>query len=477
MLIVCLNIAYSLMKMPALEDVDEDAVLCGVCNAEFDGAQRSPQLLPCLHTLCRDCALNASRGSALTCALCKETHTLNADLQLLLDSTMKNMVDVVRVHRKSGNIQCSDCPDDNKGENFCKDCYVFLCPECTSAHKRTQVTRKHAVLTLDELKTSGIGSFTRKELCSVEGHEDQPFSFYCETPGCQRPVCTKCVVGEHSQASGHDIRSLGEVFDENKVHVERLVGELLGKISVISSDAKRLESDANAISEKQSTISKDIDEMFDSFEAALKKRREQLKQRVDVLCKDQKKKLDVEMERLQKSKSNMENACNYSSRMLVFTNKPEFLNLTPTVVTRLLSLLDVTHDVKPPAKFDISFSSDVNRSKFEELVASVGDVQTNVYEDDDASSTPFRVNGTVDVEETFVLPYKGPPIHPPGSFTSPKQSTSKTTRDSRLPKVEPLNLNSITEDHRLQRPASHSRGREDKILTYSFPSITNANGI
>ncbi|XP_052785342.1 uncharacterized protein LOC128220813 isoform X2 [Mya arenaria] len=434
--------------MATTEDVDEDAVLCGVCNSEFDDRQRTPQLLPCLHTLCRDCALNAAKGSLLTCGLCQEVHTIGADLALLTDSTMKNMVDVVRIQRKSGSILCSDCPDNNKGEKFCRDCYVFLCSECTSAHKRTQLTRKHAVLSIEELKTSGIDSFSRKEMCQMEGHGDQPFSYFCDNPECQKPVCTQCVLGDHSQAGGHVIRNLGEVYEENKIHVERLVGEVLSKLSVISSDAKQQENESKVIDEKEAKVTAEVDSVFDELEAILKKRRAQLKERVSVICQERKSSLDSELSKLKKNKTEMENACNYSSRMLVFTNKPEFLNLFPTVTSRLSSLLNAVHDVTSQDKFELTFETGPDRAKLEEICTDVGEIRTNVYGGPDGTpSHPVRINGTVDVEETFVLPYKGPPIHPPGTFTLGRHGTpDRAVKEVRLPKVEPLNFDSITKD-------------------------------
>ncbi|XP_060602124.1 uncharacterized protein LOC132755292 isoform X3 [Ruditapes philippinarum] len=425
--------------MANIDDLDEDFILCNVCNNEYDEDQRAPKLLPCLHTLCNDCALNAAHGSILKCALCQEEHPISSDLDFSKDSTMTNMMDMIKLQRKPSSILCSDCPDNNNGNTFCKDCYVFLCKECTSAHKRTQLTRRHTLLTLDELKNAGIGSFTRKEMCSLPGHEDQPFSFYCENEECQKPVCTQCVVGDHSQTNGHSIRSLNEIYEENKLSVERLVGELLGKISGVSSEAKTLEAEENVVEVKHAEMNKQIDDLFDSFAKVLEKRREKLKQRVDVICEERKNEIKGQLTKLQKSKSDMENSCNYSSRMLVFTNKPEFLQLKNIVLAKLSQMVDSEFETNLPEATELNFDACVEQDRFEEIVHNIGEIRTNFYNESDRTSP--KMNGTAEVPEKFVLPYRGSPKNPPGKYTTTKHSPVKPTNEIRLTgKPESLKL-------------------------------------
>lgn len=426
--------------MANIDDLDEDFILCNVCNNEYDDDQRAPKLLPCLHTLCNDCALNASHGSTLKCALCQEEHQISSDLDFLKDSTMTNMMDMIKLQKKPASILCSDCPDNNKGNEFCKECYVFLCKECTSAHKRTQLTRRHTLLSLDELKNAGIGSFSRKELCSLPGHEDQPFSFYCENEECQRPVCTQCVVSDHIQSEGHVIRGLNEIYEENKLLVERLVGELLGKISGVSSDAKTLESEEDVIDGKRKETTEQIDSLFDSLETLLRNRREKLKQRVNVLCEERKTEIKGQLTNLQKCKTDMENSCNYSSRMLVFTNKPEFLQLKNVVISKLNQMVQTECQANIPETTEVSFVPCIEQERFEEIVQNIGEISTNFYHEKDDQTSP-KMNGTANLSENYVLPYRGSPKNPPGKYTTNKYVSAKPTKEVRLTsKGEPLKL-------------------------------------
>ncbi|KAH3810654.1 hypothetical protein DPMN_139050 [Dreissena polymorpha] len=122
----------------------------------------------------------------------------------------------------------------------------------------------------------------------------------------QKSVCTQCVVGDHGQSNGNVIRNLDEVYDESKLHVERLIGELLTKISLISSSAKAHDAECNVIETKRNQVNGDVDKLFDALEATLRKRRAQLKERVDVICQERKSLTAKETDKLQNAKSDME---------------------------------------------------------------------------------------------------------------------------------------------------------------------------
>ena len=432
--------------MVNLDDLDDDVILCNVCNNEYDENERSPKLLPCLQTLCKDCALNSMRGAVLKCSLCNEEHQLSNDLELLKDSTMCNMMDMIKIQRKSSSIKCFDCPDDNKGETFCKDCFVFLCKECTNAHKRTQITRRHVVLSFEEFKSSGMENFSRKETCCIPGHEDQPYSFYCENTDCQKPICTQCVVGDHNQCARHAIRNLSEIYDENKHTVERKIGELLNKIADISSNAKNLESESTTIDNTKAEIVSDIDKAFINMEKLLKERKDKLKQRVEVICQQRKADVISQLDLLQRAKSQMENCCNYSSRMLVFTNKPEFIQLKPTVLTKLEQLVQSDNTAKSLEPVEINFNAGIDLTRMEEFINNIGEITTNVY---DELTEKEKLNGQVEENLELKLPYRGPPLNPPGKYTTNKFPNMRPTKLSKPigARVEPLKLDGITRDN------------------------------
>lgn len=56
----------------------EDAVTCVVCSEVYLSGVRDPLVLPCGHTLCRDCVasvLSVCSDKPFTCPICRKCHT------------------------------------------------------------------------------------------------------------------------------------------------------------------------------------------------------------------------------------------------------------------------------------------------------------------------------------------------------------------------------------------------------------------
>ena len=455
--------------MANIEELDDDFIICSICNKEYDENGRFPKLLPCLHTLCSECVDASVRGTLVRCGVCQEDHKLSRDAQILADSTMRNMMDLIKIQRKPSLILCSDCPDKNSGVDFCKECYVFLCSECTSAHKRTQITRKHVIIPLDNLKNSGVGCFTKTEMCSVPGHEDQPFAFYCDKAECRKPICTPCAVTDHNQADGHIIKNLRDVYEENKRLVDQMVGELLKKISCVSSSTKQLETDCSRIDGQNEETKKQIDQTFDNLVALLESRKNNLKQQVDEVCVNKKQSVTDQLQRLQKTKTGIENSCNYSSRMVVFTNKPEFLQLKDAVICKLSAHIDTDIDMKESETLSMTFVPKVDTTKFKDFIENIGAVETNTEKETTVNHSHNSMNHTGN--EIPTRPYPGPPRHPPGkSSNSPFQAYRSTSYIAKSV-VEPLKLSKLHDDKPLTRPYSMAIkpvAARGKLLVYRY---------
>ncbi|KAK3609707.1 hypothetical protein CHS0354_011395 [Potamilus streckersoni] len=360
--------------MANLDDLGEDFMLCEKCKDEYDDNKRCPKLLPCLHTICSACAQTSVNNGLIQCPVCTEEHVLNNNEPLPVDSTTQNMLDMIRIQRESSGIMCSDCPDDGKGVNFCKDCYAFLCIECTTAHKRTHITRRHSITSIQGLKNSGLESFIRKNKCPHEGHLDQQLTFYCDKRDCQIPICPLCAVKEHGEVNGHVIRNLDDVCNENKAEVEKMMGEMLNEISAVSSSLNSIEALEKSVEERKREIKSKIDTLFESYENVLRERRENLKQCVDELCRAKKETIVKLHQNFSLSKTNMETACNYVSRMMAFTNPCEFLRLKGHIHRRFQSQIKCHAEKERNNAIKIEFDPQIEDKTFLEFVGNIGKI-------------------------------------------------------------------------------------------------------
>ena len=139
------------------EDVKDEFLVCSICTHEFDEETHVPRILPCLHTFCQGCLKKIVKAKSMACPLCKQNHELPQDgiTGFAKDTTRRNLIDFIKVRKRSSEILCKDCPEDQTATDFCKECYIFMCPDCTRAHKRSLASRKHSVLTIKELQNSG----------------------------------------------------------------------------------------------------------------------------------------------------------------------------------------------------------------------------------------------------------------------------------------------------------------------------------
>jgi len=196
------------------EDVKEEFLVCSVCTHEYNEEDLVPRVLPCLHTFCQSCIKKIVKGSYINCPLCKQTHELpNGNITgLAKDTTRRNLIDFIKVRKRSSEILCKDCPEDNTANDFCKECYIFMCVECTKAHRRSLASRKHAVLSIAELQNSGLDVFRRKLSCAKPGHEGQQLAFYCTKNTCETSICTACTVCDHERSKGHKIINVQDLY-------------------------------------------------------------------------------------------------------------------------------------------------------------------------------------------------------------------------------------------------------------------------
>lgn len=151
------------------EDVKEEFLVCSICTREFDEDAHVPRILPCLHSFCQLCLKKIVKAKSIECPLCKQDHELpkGGISGLAKDTTRRNLIDFIKVRKRSSEILCKDCPEDQTATDFCKECYIFMCPDCTNAHKRSLASRKHSVLTIKELQNSGMKYLVSISTCIV----------------------------------------------------------------------------------------------------------------------------------------------------------------------------------------------------------------------------------------------------------------------------------------------------------------------
>ncbi|XP_014749182.1 PREDICTED: transcription intermediary factor 1-beta [Sturnus vulgaris] len=182
--------------------------LCGACRERLS-PQREPRLLPCLHSVCRDC-LGATPGAAgsdghvFECPVCHQQCPLGDIMEnfFLQDGGAGTALGQGSGQRVPCPQTCTNCEDNAAATSFCLECAEPLCDTCVEAHQRVRYTRDHSVQALGESLSPPVTSLSPGP-CPGPGrvpgpcpaHPAEPLSLFCST--CDSLTCRACHLGSH----------------------------------------------------------------------------------------------------------------------------------------------------------------------------------------------------------------------------------------------------------------------------------------
>ena len=192
---------------------------CPICLADFT----DPRILPCLHTLCKECLekhVSASgKGDKFTCPSCRhecqipkaglsampKNFFLNSFREVLEGQRKKNSEDGASGHSTadSGDRLCDNAKSDTaphgKVTSFCANCAEFYCETCASYHRKFGFSRDHKLRPAAEVDEKALkAALNQTKIPYCDQHPEAKLHLYCDT--CQVPVCATCCMLTHQAA-------------------------------------------------------------------------------------------------------------------------------------------------------------------------------------------------------------------------------------------------------------------------------------
>ena len=198
--------------------ISRDFLTCRICLETFS----RPRLLPCLHTFCHAClqqCIHAAGPDAdsIACPTCRGCARIPAGgaggfkANFFVSSLQEAML-------SSGQRLCENCSESRVAAARCLDCRDYLCDACRDAHKRTKLTKRHQVLTIEELRRDDRSSHMRQQvMCSSH---DEPITLVCIE--CNHPICMTCKVTIHDGHKASDLK-------DNARNDREIISSILGK--------------------------------------------------------------------------------------------------------------------------------------------------------------------------------------------------------------------------------------------------------
>lgn len=366
--------------MLRVEDVKEEFLLCGICTKEFDEEIHIPRVLPCLHTFCQGCMKRILKGNLMVCPFCKVEYALPSDGVYVFpkDSTRRNLIEFLNVRKRSSDILCKDCPDDNIAANFCKDCYIFMCVDCTKAHSRSLASRNHLTVDMKQLQTSGPDVFRRKLKCTKPGHEGQPLLFYCAKKECDQLICTTCTVCDHDKTKGHNILNVNDIHNQKTAELNRVFKMLQHDVNTAKLISQQTEQELLNIDIKEFEIEKEIDDVFEACHKALDVRKQEIRSKLTALCENKKSAMQYKTRHIETFINDVTSAKEFADSITHHADPTEFIPLHLTLYRRLKMLsgqkfkkiLQIESPVFEPVRMN---------DEFQRFVSGMGQLSTTLH--------------------------------------------------------------------------------------------------
>ncbi|NXN43510.1 TIF1B factor, partial [Rhinoptilus africanus] len=209
---------------------------CGVCRERLK-AEREPRLLPCLHSLCREClrpapgpaAAPAPDGLVVSCPICKHQCDLKDVVEnyFLKDSRTEDAA----ASQESSQC-CTSCEDNALATSYCVECSEPLCETCVEAHQRVKYTKDHTVRA-----TGGVKAKERAHAVYCSVHKHEPLVLFCNT--CDTLTCRDCQLNVHKD---HQYQFLEDAVRNQRKTLATLVKRLGDKHASLQRSTKEVRS-------------------------------------------------------------------------------------------------------------------------------------------------------------------------------------------------------------------------------------------
>eukprot|EP00058_Branchiostoma_floridae_P009027 XP_002594515.1 hypothetical protein BRAFLDRAFT_87711 [Branchiostoma floridae] len=272
-----------------------EELTCPVCLDLYE----QPILLPCAHSLCKRCADEVFAEALRTlhlepagqerapkhdqCPSCRHEFQLpDVGVEgLRRNTTLQNIVDRYRESKSSSavpkTVPCEMCDDEppNDAVQTCLVCKISYCETCLPQfHPMKGALARHSL--------AEASSATPKVLMCTE-HAQEKVNMYCKTDGCL--VCSLCkLVGKHKD---HEVAAVSDTFQQKKESIGGRVAGLIQQNAEVECFMDKIQETMTKAEKNCADIKERVDEFAQNLVAAILKRKDLLKAKVDAE-KDQK---------------------------------------------------------------------------------------------------------------------------------------------------------------------------------------------
>ena len=195
---------------------------CPVCLETVD----NPKTLPCLHSFCLNCLKKIPVDEEIMgCPVCRTSVLIPETLiDLPTSFHLNRLLDILPL-RGSGTAaqRCGICEEMHTATCYCFVCVRFMCTACFDSHQRTNGTRGHRNVLIENLQVPQVlDSIRTPTWCLQKCHDlKEPLKYYCQR--CKVCICQKCCEADHDR---HSMIGIHEAANEDKVQMRSVIDKL-----------------------------------------------------------------------------------------------------------------------------------------------------------------------------------------------------------------------------------------------------------
>ncbi|XP_033645833.1 E3 ubiquitin-protein ligase TRIM33-like isoform X2 [Asterias rubens] len=324
---------------------------CKVCDGDL--TSREPKLMPCLHTVCKECVMNVASADkqSCRCPICRQDCRNVNDIidNYFLTSAAASASSENNIKNPSVCL----CDDKSEVSAFCQDCMEWLCDPCVQAHQRVRVTKDHVIKEKSEVaSTSGESNGGRTEqkplFCAV--HLQEQLKLYCET--CEKLTCRDCQLQEHKE---HKYQFIGEIAVRQKSALRILLGKLNEKQNYVQQTKKHILSKGEELQNKEQRATQEIRNLVFRLVNDITQRGKKLLSDLKGACDARRKMFDQQILEVHRVEQAIEHSADFTKRALHSENITALLYSQKVIVHQLVFLLRIMCTRQPIAGLDIKF--------------------------------------------------------------------------------------------------------------------------
>ncbi|KAK3723368.1 hypothetical protein QZH41_015945 [Actinostola sp. cb2023] len=316
----------------------EDQVTCPICLEQY----QDPRILTCLHTYCRRClegmlATKEGRRVSMKCPECQEMLKIEDVASLRVNIWVNRIIshlELFKAEKKQGDqpeLMCNNCDSKEAAKAKCFDCGKFMCNACMAAHQRILTLKDHQLMTLEDIKRTGVPIIDKLMFCKK--HKGEVQKLFCKT--CEELICRDCTIIDHKD---HDVCFIVDIAKEHKEKLRKEIKMASATKEKIEAGLKSVKAMQQLVKKNSAVIQKDIDDVVTQQIQALEEKRNDLKQESRDLAATKMKNLTAQEDGLAMHMTGLKSAIEFTENVLSKGSNSEVLSISKQILSRLSQL-------------------------------------------------------------------------------------------------------------------------------------------